>query len=112
MGSQELVMGRCSSPTACHADPRWQAASQSSHPFPHCLTVLALHLAQQPGLTERGFLKSGRVIYGGREGGGAHLTEKNTLCCCICWFLDALASLETTQVGQSVSESVSQPQFR
>ena len=28
------------------------------------------------------------------------------------FFLDALASLETTQVGESVSESVSEPQFR
>ena len=63
MGGLELVVGRCWSPTACHADPGWQAGSQSSHPFPHCLTVLVLHLAQQPGLTDGGFLKSGRVIY-------------------------------------------------
>ena len=59
MGGQEQVV----SPTACHAHPRWQAASQSSHPFPHCLTVLALHLAQQPGFTEGAFSKSGRVIH-------------------------------------------------
>ena len=71
MGGQELVLGRSSSPSACHADPRWQAASQSSHPFTHCLTVLVLHLAQQPRLTEEGFFKSGRV--GGGLAGLKHI---------------------------------------
>lgn len=87
MGGQELVLGRSSSPSACHADPRWQAASQSSHPFTHCLTVLVLHLAQQPRLTEGGFFKIGS----GRR--RARWTETYTLCSCICWFVCCISIL-------------------
>ena len=66
MGGQELVP--CSSPTACHAArARWQAASQSSHPFPHCLTVLALHLAQQQWLTEGGIFEIGSAFIVGQN---------------------------------------------
>ena len=49
-------------PTACHTHPRWQAASQSSHPSLPCLTVLLLHLVELPEVGEQHFPRSSQLV--------------------------------------------------
>ena len=71
-------------PTACHTHPRWQAASQSSHPSLPCLTVLLLHLVELPEVGEQHFPRSSQLAraklqIAQREGVNIHILRLQLL---------------------------------